>query len=465
MPAELRSRGCFFLPAAPSQTIAGELRAGEAGVFVDLDGTFQHPATLAGLRASYELVHGVLADGKRVSLHHVFQTGASFGGYARESWRVVDCIVGRSLPENPTFDAMEFGFDHLPDWAARTGLTVAWGHDGPRSIRITSSPPSELRATLDDGNIISVIFTTSWHGERHLAEVRERVVGRAECESPLPAHELAQRYLAPLRDLITLATLVPAVVEEVAVQTLGHQANTAHKTGAKMPLAIFLPLLQPASDLREPLALRPDRTLFSLDDWPGSFEDLIRSWCRLREHQSAALNVLLGLSYAPPRWSESRTLAWAQAFEGYHRIGFCESPATTVAKERYERVLASCPGADREWLQVRLDHADEPSLRKRVQEMSGRVRAIVEPLLAQHADFADRLSRARNVYSHFGAATQASGGASGAELYVLSEVAHWIFLANVLRDLGFEEGKTQELVQRNAHFRHLVENPQPQPLW
>ncbi len=81
--------------------VAGELRAGEDGVFVDLDGTFQQLGPLVGLRASYGFVYGVLADGKRVSLHNVYQTGASFGGYARESWRITECVVGANLPEDP----------------------------------------------------------------------------------------------------------------------------------------------------------------------------------------------------------------------------------------------------------------------------------------------------------------------------------------------------------------------------
>jgi fucose permease len=92
------------------------------------------------------------------------------------------------------------------------------------------------------------------------------------------------------------------------------------------------------------------------------------------------------------------------------------------------------------------------------------VASIVDPLPTQHADFANRLSDVRNLYAHFGAVAEASGGASGAELYILAEVAHWVFLANVLLDLGFEEEKAKGLVQRNAYFRHLVENPAPLPL-
>ena len=206
----------------------------------------------------------------------------------------------------PTFDEMQFEFDHLSDWVARTGLEVATGQDGPRSTRITSSPPSELRATLGDGNTIAIGFGSTLNHERHLAQIRERIIGRAQCVTPLSARELTRRYLGPLRDLITLATLVPAVVEEVAVQTPLHSVAAADGTVAMVPMSIFLPVLQPASDLREPSALRPDRTLFSLDDWPGSFEALMQAWWGLRDRQSSALSILLGLSYAPPRWSDSR---------------------------------------------------------------------------------------------------------------------------------------------------------------
>jgi hypothetical protein len=227
MPAELRGRGYFFLPSAPNQMVAGDLRAGEDGVFVDLDGTFQQFGALVAVNASYGLMHGVLADGKRVSLHHVYQVGAHLGGYARESWRITECVVGANLPEHPTFDEMQFEFDHLPDWFSRTGLNIAAGQDGPRSTRITSSPPSELRATLGDGNTIGIGFGGDLHKEHHLAQFRERIIGRAQCVNPLLARELTERYLVPLRDLITFATLIPAVVEEVAVQTPLHAITAA----------------------------------------------------------------------------------------------------------------------------------------------------------------------------------------------------------------------------------------------
>jgi len=464
MPVELKRRGYFYRPDNHAQMIAGELRADEVGIAVDLDGTFQQPAELPGVRAAYPVMHARLADGKAASLYGVYQSETHIGAYLRESWTVTYCVLGELLPENPTFDTMHFELDHLPDWFARTGLSVHAGQDGPRSLRITSSPPEDLQATLDDGNVVAIGFGGNLHREHHLHQIRERIIGRVECSPALSSRDLTDRYLVPLRDLITFATLAPAVVEEVSVQTPLHTVPTTSGGTIEVPMPIFLPLLQPERDLRIPPPLRPDRMLFRFDDWPGTFDDLMRSWWRLRAEQSAAVSILLGLRYAPPRWSDSRALAWAQAFEAYHRIQFRQSSATTQAKERHERVLGSSPKGDRQWLRVRLEHADEPSLRGRVKEVCRRVAAIVDPLLTQHPDFASRLSEIRNLYAHFGALPETAGGASGTELYVLAEVAEWVFLANVLLDLGFKRGKVKELVQRNEYFKWLVENPQPIPL-
>lgn len=63
----------------------------------------------------------------------------------------------------------------------------------------------------------------------------------------------------PMRDLITFATLAPAVVEEVSVETPLHTMRATSGGTAKVSMPIFLPLLHPEQDLREarPTAARP----------------------------------------------------------------------------------------------------------------------------------------------------------------------------------------------------------------
>jgi hypothetical protein len=259
---------------------------------------------------------------------------------------------------------------------------------------------------------------------------------------------------------VTVGTQAAAVVDEVTLRTQIHMVTTAGGNAQKGSLELLHRLLQPDAEVRESETRHPDRVLFRLDDWPGSFDELISRWFRLREETAPALNLVMGLAYAPPRWSDTVVLTWAQAFEAYHRIRFKGQQAEVVASERLERVLASSPVADREWLRVRLEHADEPSLRRRIKDVVDRVRPIVDPLLKERTNFGAELGQARNTYSHFGAVPQQPGG-SGSELHDLAETAHWIFMANLLLDIGFEETLAKGLLNRNLDFKHLVSSPAP----
>lgn len=459
VPFELRNRGYFYRPGDEAHPLPGELRADEDGIRVDLDGTWQGLAALMQLDAAYPVIHGVLRDSKRVTLFDVRQDQASLGGYPRESWWVGSAVAGALLPDDLTFDQINLRLDHLADWYGKTGLRVEVEQDGPRSVRITNVPAGEERADLDDGAQIAIGFGAYWQRQPHHQAITERLYVVARCRTPIAARQLVTEYLVPFRDLVTLATTVPAVVDEVNLRTPLHTLVLREETH-ELDVSYLHRLLQPEPALRQAGPLRPDRMLFQLDDWPGSFNELIKSWWQLRTEAAPALNLLLGLSYAPPRWSDTVALTWAQAIEAYHRIRFKGTASVLRAQERHERVIASCSKDDRDWLRVRLEHADEPSLARRISDVATRVRAIVAPVLTQRKRFAGRLSSIRNTYAHFGAVEEATG-ASAAELYDLAQVAQWVLLANVLLDLGFARSKVTELVNRNEYFRGLVENPGP----
>jgi hypothetical protein len=79
---------------------------------------------------------------------------------------------------------------------------VHWATSGSGSVCL-------LRATLHDGNLIAIGFGGNLRREHHPDQIRERVIGRVQCSPELSSRNLTERYLVPLRDLTTFATLAP----------------------------------------------------------------------------------------------------------------------------------------------------------------------------------------------------------------------------------------------------------------
>jgi ApeA N-terminal domain 1 len=455
VPFEFKSRGYFFRPENPDKVLFGELDAGEEGISVALDGTFLEGEEFLKLDTRYPVIYGVLQSGRPVSIFGVHHVSSGGVGYPREGWWSGLGVLGHHFPEGPTFDEVHFRLDHLADWVSRTGITYEVKPEPAITWRVTNQPPEEMTASMGDEGEIAIGFGSQFETQLHRVEGTELVYAIGRAVTAMPVRELIDRYLVPIRDLITMATLTANVVEEVNVRTPDVRVEVGSQQ-RKPDLPLLHHLLQPDPSVRDADRLMPNEILFGLGDWTGSFEELVVSWLAIREELAPALNLVLGLAYAPPRWSDTVVLTWAQAFEAYHRIRFQGGTSEIEAKATYDRVMASCPPGDREWLRVRLEHSDEPSLRRRIRDVTDRARPVVDPLLEKRPNFSGRLGEVRNTYSHFGAVPEEG---KGRELADLSETAHWVFMANVLLDLGFAEATARELLARNKNFAHLLEGP------
>jgi hypothetical protein len=334
----------------------------------------------------------------------------------------------------------------------------------PEGLRwqVSFRHPEPVEADLGDGRVVKIAYEGGLHTQPGSVEMTEAPSVVATVTSATGHRDLLSTFLFPLRDLLTFATGSPAFLDSVTLR--GPHATHTLTSGTTHELDIELrhTLLQPRDEDRSLDRLYPNRMLFALADWPGEFSSLIRQWLDLGSRHESSMNLLIGLSYAPPRWEATRVLTLAQALEAYHRIAFGASPASIAAVERKTRILEavnpSLAASDRDWLIQTLERADGPALWKRLQETADRVTAILDPLIPDTKTFAADLAKVRHTYSHFGA------GGSGVEAarrdHALGRSAYWVLVTNCLLDLGFTSDQARALISRNRHFENDL-----QPQW
>jgi ApeA N-terminal domain 1 len=448
MPTSLEERGFFWVPDNKDNVLSGLLTANEQDIRVDLDSTFQELDALLKLSGRYPEIHGVTLGGKQFSLFEAVQTGAhmSMRGPARETIWVRHCIIGAHLSKEAIFAQMDARLDHLSEWVARSGIV----RDRTGTTRtVTYSSPDPIVATISDGEL-SLRFTSRFENDPHRAEITEQVWLVCRPQTAASLNVIADKLFFPARELISFATGIPSVVEEITVRVPDEIRGPDDPTD----LQFFHRFIQPNESVRASDRANPSDMVFVLADWPGDFAGLINGWLQLKGRAPATLSGLFGLAFSPPRWGDTIAMIWAQAIETYHRDCFAGSLANEEAAERRARILSACPKDDRPWLEMKLEHADEPSLRRRIKDVARRAKPIVLPLLSKFPGLALHLSGARNAYAHFGIGT--SERITAFDLDDLSKTARWVLTANLLLDLGFSETAARAVIERNSEYHHLA---------
>lgn len=446
--------GVFWLPEHPDQAIAGHLLFSAGKIRLELHGAFL--AFVGVLGTAYPLVLGV-SGSKYLTLYRAYSSGAEIGALLQQHLSIGLVLLGAHFTEDElSFAELKFNTDHLADWAARSGIVHT--NPPPEGFRwqVGFGHPEPIVADLGDRGIVKIFYEGGMRVQQGSVELSEspRIIGTPP--KPVDHRQLISDFLFPFRDLLTFATMSPAYLDEVTLFS-PHATHTL-STGTEHQLDIELQhtFLQPEDRDRVVDRLYPNRMLFALADWPGDFSSLIQNWLHISSKHATSMNLLMGLTYAPPRWVATHVLTLAQALEAYHRTAFTESSGSATANERKARVLKAVKPdlspEDWKWLTSQLQHAGDPSLRTRLCECASRVVTIIDPIVPDLVLFSKGLGKVRDTYSHIGAA--GSGGEEVRRDHVLARQAYWVLVTNYLLDLGFTEEQVRSLIARNQVFQH-----------
>jgi len=118
-----QNNGIWWVPGTPER-VSGKIEfAPTEGVTLELNGTLPYEGDGSERNARFELekeqsvIYGDLGQGGMMTIQHAVQTSANFGGNVEsEEYTANQVFVGDRLPENPTFQRMDFYIDEIPTW-------------------------------------------------------------------------------------------------------------------------------------------------------------------------------------------------------------------------------------------------------------------------------------------------------------------------------------------------------------
>jgi|GEM_PF-6715409 len=449
--------GAWWRPEKPDEQVAGSFvwdpreggRLDLLGFFVDDGGDpthFQAP-----------IVHGV-AEGNEYTLIncHTTQFNLRTPGVTTQQLRPFAGALAGILHPDPTeadFDRLTMDVDYVAELSGWTHITPRYASsDWERFdfVSIEYEHPSDVVANLRSESIRLASEWSSGGDPIGRAEIRETVRLVVDSRAPIGLSDLIERYVGPLRDLVTFAAQVPAAIRSVTVA--GPSTTEVLDSGRtiKRPSEVLLPFLE--GDARDSTTTRLRHSLLAIPTEPRALRSLLQSWLDLRQRLAPVIDLRFAASYARFTYGENRFLNAVQAVEALHRRALAGVPDPEDLEAR-AAVLAGCPDEHRLWLEGKLQYAHEPTLRRRLREVLDFVGTGLRPATGPPAKFINAVVTTRNELTHW---DEHAHRKLGDDLHGLALVLGYVIDASLLRLLGYSADEVRSTLDANEHFRWVA---------
>lgn len=413
-------QGYFWLPGNADTKIPGRFYCTEDDTLqLDVFGTFSG-ASIELDQVEVSRILGISEKGKLVTLENCLyrRRNFNFPGLAISSIHVNLALVGChfDMDEPVCFDEIVCHSEAINDWLEFAPIEASLTTSTPPQASIFFSPPVRLEWSISNG--VKMKMRSSWTapaGNKH-REARITQQTWVGFEFPQPT---------PLNDLLSVVNRFGNFVSFVVDQTLplnaieAYSNNLVEEIGDIKRLAPIQVFYTPDSRASPDLSrIAPPFPLFSFRYVRERFGEIISRWLDNYDRFDSSFNLYFATKTGRDLYLDNRFLMLAQALESLHRHSSSE---TAFSAEDYSTLCGllqkAVPDIFEEWLQLKLEYGNEPSLRNRLKTLFKRF----DPIYGDSKKIKNLISRivnTRNYLTHYNASLSQQS-AKGKELYKL----------------------------------------------
>lgn len=417
-----------------------------------LTGSLKSPAELTS-PTSYPVIHGLTSEGKLITLIDCVETQSSVSryGYPTQQLATQRVLVGGLFGSGADITAREVYVEisRLADWIGDVGLRLRLGNPDETDEVVISRERITLPTVDVGGTVIS--FVANWEVDDNRGQSKQlRVVPSVSFSlaHALSIADLLDQWIAPLVNLMTLATSVPCAVTRIKIRS--DQAETRHPNEL---VDLILPM-KPVYDPLQGETLVASNMLFTMGEIGQDLEMVVRGWYRASDELRDVAGRYFGTRYGQT-YVDTRFLALAQAVEILHRR---QHPGGTRPKKDFQKlvteIVLSAPQSSQAWLRDQLCWANELTLRDRLAQLVATMPAVIDPIAQDRQAFIDLLVDTRNYLTHSDQRL-ASKAATGGDLYWLNERLGVLIQAGLLIAVGLTQERVSELFHGHSQYMQL----------
>lgn len=444
--------GYFWLPGKDDEKIPGTLTISDGGdIELEIVGLFGKGIESLSDEADLSRIIGHIEKDGFVTLDDCFYTkrNISFGGISKSKVCVNRALSGVAYDkdEDVTFNSFSFSVDCFDEWVGISGISVKHDWDSKTAL-ISYKPPENIAYYLDSGMRLDICFSYTLPGGGSNApevKITQQAYFKLTSEVLRPINEFTE-VAYRLTNLMCFAIDATVALKNVWATSSEIQTKAGEDKMRPVPVKIYYSSV-PFSEKVPKKSWH--QMLFSYAVIKSNAQDVFNNWLKAYDVILPALSLYFSTKTGAQKYLDGKFLALAQGLETYHRR---TSDEKLMGSEEFESLISTiiknCPDDHLSWLNGRLKHGNEISLRIRLKR-------IIEPfkeLLGNSSVRSKLLSKivdTRNYLTHYNEELKESA-ADGMELWTLCQKMEVIFQLHFLKVIGFSDQEINNVVE-NCH--------------
>lgn len=461
---KIKQVGYFWLPDVPEKKYPGTLNVEDGGqIHLEIIGNFEDdpfPDELSPRAAKrIDRIIGLTDKVGLVTLDRCFYTSRDMSTYGivRSVVKVNRAIekVAFDACEEIRFNSVRFSVEGIDEWVGIHGFEIS-REPGEQRVNVSYAPPPEIAILLDSG--MKLVITYSWSSP-YVPDAREvrlsqKTHFKLVSKDSRPVDDF--KYLIHrLANFLCFASDKTVSIDHVVAFS---DAITEELGDEKVPVEMRLIYASLPFSTEVP-ELRRKRMLFSYSMIRDRFEEIINGWISAYDVIDPALNLYFSVRTGSHKYLEGKFLALAQAIETYHRRTSSEkNRPDNEYEEMVSAIRKACPSEYTQWLDGRMMHGNEISLRLRL------IR-VFEPFsellgtMTQVKSFVTEIVDTRNYLTHYDKTTKGRV-VSGADLYPVCRKMEAVLQLHFMRTIGFDQAQLDQVLQGSYELQQKLGNDQ-----
>ncbi len=336
--------------------------------------------------------------------------------------------------EDILFDSLRFSLEGLDEWLHTSGISSTYYPDfGVHEAKCI--PKNDIVYHLEENYELRFCF---YYGiTKALAEKEVSLRQTVNIKLISPDKKPIQDFISLSRKIVNFFSF--AMDETISIKNVIVSSDELSETCNEKEIPISIKAFYHSRPFSKDIPdIKISKMLFRYLDIRDSFENKINRWLSVYKSIEPSLNLYFAVKNGPKTYLESKFLSLAQALETYHRsVSDKKFMDEETFQELKNKIINGCPYEHKDWLKMRLEYANEISLRNRIKE-------IIEPFKefvgssAKRKKLIGQIVDTRNYLTHYnedlkGRAVCCNGLSS------LNDKMEGLLELAILQEIGFIE--------------------------
>ncbi len=456
LPDSIETYGYFWLAEKPDNRLTGVLRISERGdASLEIFGTFDSPHNRPLEQLTGKRLHilGVTDKAGPVTLVDCIvalqQDVVNVELLSKSSLHVGCVFWGAHFDtEEICFWGMTFSVEGLDEWFVFHHRPFSHDVDPTGPISVTYNQPEPTTFPISDDLNIGFHMGAGMKSSLFEQAITTKMSIRIESSRPRSFSEFMQ-VLRKVRNFICLA--FDRTVSFTSITGSRREPNAPYTPRDTVAIyGQFDPYDLPKEDINA------GNFLISFDEMAHNIQEYLPRWLQRYEEYEPTFNLYFAVSANRYMDLEGRFLFLVHGIESLHRRISSETqmPAEEF-KSLLDSILQSTPDTRRDWVQARLNYANELSLRSRIRQMIAPFSDLFGTESARKA-LVSQVVSTRNYLTHYDQAIKIQAVTDPQELFQLQSKLEALVQLHLLQLLGIDNDHIRNMATRHLPLRRKL---------